>query len=114
MPSSSRTRRELHMAATEQDVVALHCCMIDEMRADGGTIDDLRFCPTHPEAVVAAYRGTSDQRKPGPGMFFDLSQKWESIQCGGSLLVIRISICRQLRTLVFLATGFLEAIYMPL
>jgi D,D-heptose 1,7-bisphosphate phosphatase len=61
---------------TEQDVATLHRWMIGELRAAGGTIDDLRFCPMHPEAVVAEYRGNSDHRKPGPGMIIDLAQKW--------------------------------------
>jgi D,D-heptose 1,7-bisphosphate phosphatase len=61
---------------TEQDVVSLHLWMVGELRAAGGTIDDLRFCPVHPDAVIEAYRGVSDHRKPGPGMIIDLSQKW--------------------------------------
>ncbi len=71
---------------TEQDVIALHHWMLGELRASGGTVDDLRFCPFHPEAAVLAYCGNSNQRKPEPGMIIDLIQKWE-VKTARSFLV---------------------------
>jgi D-glycero-D-manno-heptose 1,7-bisphosphate phosphatase len=51
--------------------------MADQARAAGGTIDDVRFCPFHPAAVVDAYRGVHPWRKPLPGMLLDLIESWE-------------------------------------
>ena len=48
-----------------------------EARAAGGTVDDTRFCPFHPEAAVEAYRQAHPWRKPRPGMLLDLIERWE-------------------------------------
>jgi D-glycero-D-manno-heptose 1,7-bisphosphate phosphatase len=63
---------------TEADVQALHAWMTEEIRRAGGTLDDLRYCPFHAEAVVEAYRHPSHPwRKPAPGMLLDLVQAWQ-------------------------------------
>ncbi len=61
----------------EAQFAALNDWMVDQIRAAGGTVDDVRFCPFHPQASVEAYRRASDWRKPAPGMLLDLIARWD-------------------------------------
>ena len=57
---------------------SLHGWMEDELHRAGGTVDDWRFCPFHPDATVAAFRHDAHPwRKPAPGMIVDLLQRWD-------------------------------------
>ena len=62
---------------TEADVQALHRWMLDQVIQAGGTLDDVRYCPYHPEAAVPAYRQAHPWRKPAPGMVLDLIRAWD-------------------------------------
>jgi D,D-heptose 1,7-bisphosphate phosphatase len=60
----------------EEQVASLMGWAADEARRHGGTIDDWRSCPYHPDATVPAYRRASEWRKPRPGMIVSLIATW--------------------------------------
>ena len=70
----------------EEAVEALH----DHMRAllvlGGAQLDDIRYCPHHPEAKRPAYRSACSCRKPEAGMILDLAKSW-SVDLTHSFLI---------------------------
>ena len=62
---------------TEDELADLMRWAIDAIRFQGATIDDWRYCATHPEAPLVRYRGKDARRKPGTGMIDELVTAWE-------------------------------------
>ena len=61
---------------SEDDLRLLHDWMRAELSAQGARIDDLRYCPHHPDGSVAGYLEDHHWRKPAPGMILDLMAHW--------------------------------------
>jgi D-glycero-D-manno-heptose 1,7-bisphosphate phosphatase len=61
---------------SEDAVRDLLSWIAEEASAAGGKIDDVRFCPFHPDATVDTYRQAHPWRKPLPGMILDLIRAW--------------------------------------
>jgi D,D-heptose 1,7-bisphosphate phosphatase len=52
----------------EDDIVALHWWMQDQLASKGAFIDAFYYCMHHPDASIEKYRGYHVNRKPGSGM----------------------------------------------
>jgi len=61
----------------ETALVGFHDHLRVMLAEQGATIDDIRYCPHHRDAVVPAYQRACDWRKPGPGMILDLARAWQ-------------------------------------
>jgi D-glycero-D-manno-heptose 1,7-bisphosphate phosphatase len=81
--NQSGVARGLYDEAAIRD---LHDWMNGELRGAGARIDDMRYCPHHPEASVAAYRTVCSCRKPAPGMLLDLMKAWPVIREGSIMI----------------------------
>ena len=71
---------------TEDDLNTLHDWMCAELAAQGAHIDDIRYCPHHPDGSVEGYLEDHHWRKPSPGMIHDLMEHWP-VRREGSFVV---------------------------
>jgi D-glycero-D-manno-heptose 1,7-bisphosphate phosphatase len=71
---------------SEDDVRGLHGWMRAALAAQGAVVDDIRYCPHHPDGSVAGYLEDHPWRKPSPGMILDLMAHWP-VQRQGSFVV---------------------------
>ena len=65
--------RGLYSLSDFQD---LHAHIDADLRRVGAHIDDLRFCPHHPDSAQGEYLRDCPWRKPQPGMLLDLMRVW--------------------------------------
>ena len=60
----------------EAAVGALHRYMVAVFADAGARIDDIRYCPHHPNGTVPRYAKICACRKPAAGMLLDLMTTW--------------------------------------
>jgi len=58
------------------DAWAFNEALVSEVWRDGVRIDEIRFCPHHPDGTVAEYRKHCESRKPRPGMLLEMARTW--------------------------------------
>jgi D,D-heptose 1,7-bisphosphate phosphatase len=61
------------------DVDTLHSWMKEELANIGAHIDDIRYCPHHPEGTVKGLTVECDCRKPGTAMLDSLIDQWQPL-----------------------------------
>lgn len=60
-------------------VDALHQWMADELAEIGAHIDDIRYCPHHPDGAIPELSTICDCRKPRTGMLRSLIEQWNPL-----------------------------------
>ncbi len=76
---------------TEHELGKLHDWMRAELAAQGARVDDVRYCPHHPEGSVEGYLSDHHWRKPSPGMILDLMAHWPVRRQGSFVIGDRAS-----------------------
>src|ERR1700756_3999663 len=71
---------------SESELNALHEWMRAELLSQGAVVDDIRYCPHHPDGTVAGYLEDHHWRKPAPGMILDLMRHWP-VRRAGSFVI---------------------------
>jgi D-glycero-D-manno-heptose 1,7-bisphosphate phosphatase len=98
---------------TESDFEALSVWMLREFTKRGATIDDVLFCPHHPQAELPEYKKVCECRKPKAGMLKAAASKHNiylanSIMVGDKLSDVEAGIEAGLREVVWFNPGFIE------
>jgi D,D-heptose 1,7-bisphosphate phosphatase len=71
---------------SQDDVLAFHQAMQRQLFSVGAHMDDIAWCPHHPQAPLAQYRQACDCRKPAGGLLKQLMGRWD-VDAAGSLMV---------------------------
>jgi len=70
----------------EEGLGALHQHLSQALAAEGGGLDDIFYCPHHPDGINRAYAQRCRCRKPGPGLLEQALAKYE-IDLASSIFV---------------------------
>jgi D-glycero-D-manno-heptose 1,7-bisphosphate phosphatase len=71
---------------TESDFEVVTAHMYSVLADHGAQINDIRYCPFHPDAKIERYRERHPWRKPAPGMILDILEHWE-VDVSSSFLI---------------------------
>jgi len=87
---------------TEETLLAIHDRLKALLAEQGAFVDQIYYCPYHPDGVVEKYRRESELRKPAPGMLelaqrelnLDLQRSWMIGDGEGDIAAGRAAGCR--------------------
>jgi D-glycero-D-manno-heptose 1,7-bisphosphate phosphatase len=71
---------------TEDGVARIHAALSEQLERQGARLDDIYYCPHHPDAVVEEFRKVCDCRKPSPGLLLRAASRWD-IDLGASYVI---------------------------
>ncbi len=60
---------------TEERLAEIHARLKSELAHHGATVENIYYCPYHPEGVIELYTRESDLRKPAPGMLLSAADE---------------------------------------
>jgi D-glycero-D-manno-heptose 1,7-bisphosphate phosphatase len=100
---------------TEFDFIELTKWMVLEFAQRGATINDVLYCPHHPQAKLEQYKKVCECRKPNPGMFNTAAAQHNisltnSIMVGDKLSDVEAAIKAGLQKVVWFTPEFIEPI----
>lgn len=100
---------------TELDFAELSEWMVLKFAQRGAIINDVLFCPHHPQAILEQYKKECECRKPHPGMLNIAASKHnisltDSIMVGDKLSDVKTAIKAGLQKVVWFAPEFIEPI----
>tara|TARA_Y100000768_G_scaffold296196_1_gene230032 strand:+ start:25561 stop:26085 length:525 start_codon:yes stop_codon:yes gene_type:complete len=61
---------------SEEKFLSFNNWFLNELENNNARIDDLFYCPTHPEKGIGNYKKNDFRRKPNPGMIIEASEKY--------------------------------------
>src|SRR5689334_2603023 len=70
----------------EEQLERLHADLLHKLKAHGGGLDAIYYCPHHPEGKAVAYRHVCTCRKPGRGLL-DLAMAEHGIDLARSVFI---------------------------
>lgn len=96
---------------TERDFSELTTWMVAKFNSHKARIDDVLFCPHHPEANVSAYKKVCECRKPSAGMLLEAADRHNldlatSIMVGDKWSDVEASINAGLKEVVWFSQTF--------
>ncbi len=71
---------------SENDFNNLNKWMLNQFYKKGCFIDDVYYCPYHPDAIIKKFKKNSNLRKPKNGMILKALREWEIIKSKSILI----------------------------